>query len=66
MERGLSCERNVQKSVCLCKWVYGMYYMNTICDKLKKFNGISWISVSNMLMSEICILKRDDEDIKMT
>lgn len=60
---GVSRGRSTQDSV-LCKWVYGMYATNTICEEIEKFCNISLDSAEQHVDSRDSRVKRDNIDVK--
>ncbi|CAG9782212.1 unnamed protein product [Diatraea saccharalis] len=61
-EGGVSRGRSTQKSV-LCKWVYGMYATNTICEEIERFCKISFDSVDQHVDARDSRIKRDNTDV---
>lgn len=62
IEGGVSRGRSTQESV-LCKWVYGMYATNTICEEIERFCKISFDSVDQHVDARDSRIKRDNTDV---
>jgi len=62
-EGGVSRGRSTQESV-LCKWIYGMHAMNTICEGIEKFCNVSLDTVDQHIDARDSRINRDNANVK--
>ncbi|KYN00649.1 hypothetical protein ALC62_08572 [Cyphomyrmex costatus] len=62
-EGGVSRGRSTQESV-LCKWIYGMYAMNTVCEGMETFCNVSLDTADQHVDARDSRINRDNADVK--
>lgn len=62
-EGGVSRGRSTHESV-FSKCIYGMYALNSICEKLETFCNISLDTVDQHVDTRDSRINRDNEDVK--